>query len=156
MKLFANSPLFRSLMCLNLLVGLSLFGANYWPLPQPLSTEGEQVSASDIADYLGEGDALLAETLERPLFHQNRRPPREVQKVQAPAPVVRKPRFVLQLVGVMGAASSDQTAFLLNTDSQATHTAKIGQIVDGWSVVSVDARTVTLTKDGEQKTLELN
>lgn len=155
MRALWESPFLRLLLILNLFVVGLLFVPGFWPLPQRAASAQADITASDIAEFLGGASHEMDDALARPLFHANRRPPREVQQVVEAAPVIQKPDFTLELVGVMGAAAS-RTAFLMDTSSQQTHTVKVGQIVKGWNITEIEANTVRLSNDLEEKVLSLN
>lgn len=152
---FLESPLVKALLAVNGLMLIVLLVANYWPLPDAPAQSEKEISAEEIAGYLGETRADPRVAIERPIFHINRRPPKPVPVKPKAAPVVRKPAFLLELVGVMGATSGNPTAFLLHTGNQQTHTVRSGQVVDGWTITEIGLDSVRLVKDSEQKTLDL-
>lgn len=155
MRTLWESPALKSLLALNFLVCGLLLAPQFWPLPQRVTTVTAEITASDIAEFLGAATHEMDDALARPIFHTNRRPPQEAQEIVEVAPVVTKPEFTLELVGVMGAAAS-RTAFLMDTSSQQTHTVKVGQVVDGWNIIEIDTNTIRLSNDLEEKVLSLN
>jgi len=158
MQYIMDSPIVKTMLGLNALVLAALFLPALWPLPAIELKKGPEIGAEDIADYLGDGNFQILEAVKRPLFHSNRR-----AAVAAPAKPqvvakseVRVEKFTLELVGIMGANAQSREAFLLDTDSAQTTSAKVGDILNGWSVVEVRQDTVLLSKELEQKTLSLN
>lgn len=156
MNLVIVSPLIRTLSAIAVFAVVVLQLARFWPLPLATMPNNQEISAADIAEYLGDDFSILEVAYERPLFHANRRRP--VEKIAVAAPVVQAPEaeFTLQLVGIMGANEATRTAFLMDSSNQQTHTVKRGQIVAGWSVISIESVSIRLSKDLEEKTLSLD
>lgn len=155
MKYMYDSPLIRTLFIVFIFTCALMLAPMFWPLPQVSAIDSNDVSAADIAEYLGEGTISAKQAFERPLFHKNRRPSIEKAEVIRTEPVVVEDVFSLELVGVMGANADSRTAYLLDTNTQETHAVKRDQIVDGWSIVAVEVNSVILANDAEQKTLSL-
>lgn len=89
----------------------------------------------------------------RPLFSPTRRPPepRTVEaprEVAAPAPirpVVQTGQF--RLIGVV-IEEGDQVALLRDQKSRSLVKAKTGEVISGWTVRTIEARSVSLIQDG--------
>ncbi|CAN0286895.1 unnamed protein product [Ectocarpus sp. 13 AM-2016] len=130
----------------------------FWPLPNAELIDDREITAADIADYLGESRTEVSEAIERPLFHKNRRAAlaAAVTEVAEEAPVAPIDVFTLELVGIMGTNSALRTAFLLDAQSGQTHAVKTDQILNGWSIVEITPDSVFLMKGLEQKMLSLN
>ncbi len=157
MQYILDSPIVKTMLGFNALVLAVLFLPALWPLPAIELIKGPEIGAEDIADYLGDGNFQISEAVKRPLFHSNRRPAVAAAKPQIAAkPEVLVEKFTLELVGIMGATAQSRTAFLLDTDSTQTTSAKVGDILNGWSVVEISLDTILLNKELEQKTLSLN
>lgn len=158
MKQVFDSPLIRLIASVNTVLLLLLLVPLFWPLPSANVGAGGEITAADIADYLGESEIVVSEALERPLFHANRRQAvaEEAAPIVVAAPVQQEEVFTLELVGVMGATASQRTAFLSDTASATTHTVRQGGAVAGWTIDEIGSASVTLSKAGQTKTLSMN
>lgn len=153
-----DSPILRMLTVLNVIALALLSAPLFWPMPIAQTSADPYISAADIAGYLGETPLVIAEATDRPLFHANRRRPvaEVVEQVAVAQPVVQQEVFTLELVGVMGATADSRTAFILDAASAETYSVRVGGFVNDWSVTAIDASSVSLNRDGQQKTLSMN
>ena len=102
----------------------------------------------------------LAQTRDRPLFSPNRRPPpahaeappAQATAVAEPKPVADEPP-PFDLVGVV---VGDNTRFvLLASRSGAVSRLRAGDERDGWRVGEISIRSVSLERDGHERSLAL-
>jgi hypothetical protein len=94
--------------------------------------------------------AVLSETTSRPLFIASRRPAPLIAKVKASAEPPRPRRLVgYRLTGIV--RSSTQRLILL-TEEKSGRVVEVheGEKVDGWSLMSIDAEHVRLSRDGHE------
>jgi hypothetical protein len=104
----------------------------------------------------------LSVTRERPLFSSSRRPPPLAAPPAITPVMVRQPvkppepgRPVVSLVGTI-IGIDDQIGVLLDTETHSVVRLRVGEDHRGWILRLIEAREVTLVKDGEQAvTLEL-
>ena len=87
--------------------------------------------------YIAPSPELIADIDARPLFSAQRKPLADAQAGAAAA----NTDFVL--VGVI-MGSERAVALLRNKNTQATVSAAVGDLIDGWRVARIDATTVTL------------
>ncbi|HCU89480.1 MAG TPA: hypothetical protein DGR97_06045 [Gammaproteobacteria bacterium] len=105
---------------------------------------------TSIADY--------SEILKRPLFDSSRRPKEEVfddsiDKVHR-SPVALAPKQDLLLIGII-IVGGDQIALLQTKGSRAIERVQVGDLIEGWLVVSLSKSTVTMKRGKEIKALEI-
>jgi hypothetical protein len=105
--------------------------------------------------------ATLSVTRERPIFSASRRPPpppaatATIAKAPPPPPPKREPeRPALSLVGTV-AAATDSIAIFVDPASKAAMRLKLGEAYQGWKLLDVHGREVTLIKDAQTFVLNL-
>ena len=104
--------------------------------------------------------ATLSSTGERPIFSPSRRPPPPavapvpVAKAPPPPPPARVERPQLSLLGTV--ISDDQRiGIFVDSSTRAALRLRIGEVYQGWTLSSVEAREVTLERDHETTRLSL-
>jgi len=116
---------------------------------------GESAVRSDARKSLAE----YRETLERPLFAKERRPPRapEPAPVEKPAETTDEPTnpVPLRLTGVLDAASGGRRALIVSPDEPFGKWLIEGAEIDGWRLVSIKRRSVQITGGGQLKQLDM-
>ena len=155
MKQLITSPLIRGMTSA---VGFSVvLLALSMLLPLPGHGGREKINEHD-RDVLIAGsdqDLETAAILERPIFHENRRKPKAIvvqAEPAAPPPPIEAPYV---LVGIMGAADSNRTAYLQHKSSGETAAVKAGELVGEWRVDSVGQNFVTVVFGNERRVLQL-
>ncbi len=101
--------------------------------------------------------ATLAQTRERPIFSQTRRPVRAVVSApaaKAPSPTPRTEKPQLSLIGTVVGEDTSLGVFI-NSETRASLRLRIGDDFQGWKLGSVQGRKVTLTHDGQSAILSL-
>lgn len=153
-----ESPIVRTLAGANIALLLLMIVPMLSPLPEASKTNVDSIGVTDIADYFGRPEVAMSAAIDRPIFHANRRPAvaRPEQAAPVAQPVQQEERLTLELVGIMGMTAEQRTAFLQDASSATTHAVKAGQILQGWTVVSIEADTVTLSKGPQERILSLN
>ena len=98
----------------------------------------------------------LKETVARPLFAPDRRPPRK------PKPVVKrqpppKPRIKKNYFRLLGVVRGEQGTIALLSDKRDGRYFRVGpgDYIDGWSIIRVDAEQVTMSHKSKTVTLSL-
>lgn len=89
----------------------------------------------------------LTQTIERPLFAPNRRPPVKAVRVRkkppAPPPRAKVKRNPFKLLGVVG--GGDGKIALLRDQRTGRHVrVESGDLIDGWQVEAIDTASVTI------------
>jgi general secretion pathway protein N len=107
--------------------------------------------------------SALTATRERPLFAPTRRPPQPPVKAEAlppppppPPPPAEPEKPQLTLVGTVTVTGEPQNIAVVR--DQATNRLvrlHVGEEVSGWSLRSVDSRTMTVAKNSQTVTLSL-
>ena len=102
-------------------------------------------------------EALTA-TRERPLFAPTRRPP--PAPVEAPPPEPRAAPVVAAApppFDLIGAAVGNGAGFALlrNRTTKEIYAVRAGDDAEGWRILAIDPRSVTLERDGRLKSLAL-
>ncbi|MCB1810952.1 MAG: hypothetical protein KDK04_04405 [Candidatus Competibacteraceae bacterium] len=100
--------------------------------------------------------AQYAETVERPLFYPERRPPKpEPEPVALPEPPAPPPEeSEITLIGVLITPQST-TAMVRVENAEKTDLLKIGDKVETWQLAEIKTESVVLRKGGETKELTL-
>lgn len=155
MKLM-NSPLLRTLICMNVFLVFGLFLAQFVPLPDIERDDRSSSLNASLSEGLKPVSIDTATILARPLFHQNRRPPVPVAEAVAPQVIREKLVAPYALVGVMGASENQRTAYLQHTQTNETVVAKVGDTVGVWAVDTVGTNFITLVFEDERQVIELN
>ncbi len=99
---------------------------------------------------------LYSETVERPVFYPERRPPEPEPEVavQTPPPPPPEPDVELTLVGVM--LTEEGTAVLIRQeDTREVARLGLGEEVADWRLEQVRPQQVTLSQDGRTRELML-
>lgn len=133
------------------LAGLAAFP---WVFPRavPKATQPSPVAAKPAAvnPWVIPDLAVLSATTSRPLFSASRRPAPPIAKVKAAAEPPKARRLVgYRLTGIV--RSSTQRLILL-TEEKSGRVVEVheGEKVDGWSLMSIDAEHVRLSRDGHE------
>lgn len=91
--------------------------------------------------------------VERPLFSPSRRKPQDDAPVEDMQVVEASDTFDVKLLGIISSPVGS-VARVAETDG-TVHSLKRGDVFKGWAVVQIDFRTITFSKDDDQKTLAL-
>jgi hypothetical protein len=137
-------------------------GAAWWvvsspidvsPLPPPVATGSR--GTPELARTAGRAGAAdtLRETVARPLFSPDRRPPQvEAAPVAAPAAPPVAETVELRLVGTMRAGTGWRA---LLRDAATSDWVGVGGSIGGWRVAEIDAEHVVLEGQGRRMELSL-
>lgn len=155
MKLL-NSRLLPLLLAANAVTLLAWLSPYLVPLPSDTEAVKAYSNQQELLNGLRGVETDPTVALERPIFHQNRRPPVAEVKVAAPAAPKQRLEAPYSLAGVVGASEASRKAYLSGTQDGQTHVVKPGDVVGGWSVETIGTNFVTLSLDGERRVLELN
>lgn len=149
-----SSPLLLSFLCLNGFLLLVLLVPQIWPLPAIDEESRDRREAELIASQEVTKDNVIAQILERPLFHLNRRQP--VEREEAPVEVVEEKRIEApyDLVGLMG-AGADKTAYIQHKNTGETLAVSAGSSAGAWIVEAIGDDHLTLILDGERRVIQL-
>ena len=142
------------MLVLTLFCFLLLFVPYVVPLP---NGENESRSVADI-----DRESMVAEqnrsdftkTFARPLFHVNRQKEKPALQRKQVAPVVRVAKLPFLLIGVVGADSSNLTAYIQNENTQETLSVKEGQVLGVWKVEKIRQSSVTFVNGNIRKVVE--
>jgi hypothetical protein len=150
-----GSPLISSLIVLNVFALIFLGGPYFLPLPDIDKFGSRDQSVIDAFGRKPTDSPDVQIAIRRPLFHENRRRPVApvVAPVQQQATV--KPDAPFKLVGILGGRDNNRTAYLQNLNSSETVSAKVGDILEQWTVDTIGTNFVTLVYGDERKILEL-
>ena len=119
------------------------------------SSNGVGVSNENPLSFLRAGN--LRETVERPLFAPNRRPPQKRRiVVKAPAPVIKakKKRNTYKLLGIIR-TQERSIALLAGEKNGLNFRVETGDLIDGWYVKRVKAKQIILEQNHEQVVLSI-
>lgn len=102
----------------------------------------------------------LAATRERPLFRPSRRAAAPPMPPAAPPPAAPPPPTAaeqprLTLTGIVVSSSGVGSVVLFDETDRTFATVKLGQNRRGWALRSIDGRTVTLAKQGQNVKLAI-
>lgn len=122
-----------------------------WQPPQPVAPElGSEAAALPEAKPMDTG--LFVATLDRPLFSPSRRPvppaPKEAQTKTAPDPLAN-----VHLYGIYS-TEGGPGGMLARIDGKVRRVA-LNENLGGWTLKSVQEREATLTRDGEERVIQL-
>ena len=150
------SSLARTMIFCNVAAFFLLALPYFWPLPgeqsRPVKLE-EKVIEAETSQVT---EINVASVLERPLFQLNRRRAKSAPKPEVKAPVTRERQITpYELVGVVGSKDSQRKAYLYNKNSQQTVSISVGQDLDGWIVMEISDRMITLGLGEKRRSLEL-
>ena len=99
--------------------------------------------------------AQYRETVERPLFYPERRPPKEAPPpAPSPEPVVEEEEREMTLIGVLITPKST-TAMVKVVDEEKTDLLKVGDKVESWQLAEIKPDSILLKKGKETKELAL-
>jgi hypothetical protein len=102
----------------------------------------------------------LSTTHERPIFSPSRRPPPPVvapvivAKAPPPPPPARVEHPQLSLLGTV-ISDEQRIGIFVDSSTKATLRLRIGEVYQGWTLSSIEAREVTLERDHETTRLSL-
>lgn len=106
--------------------------------------------------------STLSATRERPIFSPSRRPPPDAQASEPPPEEPEVPSSESAPEGppdlrLVGTVTGPDQGFALFQEAQSDHVFRLrtGEEHEGWTLQSVQARGVTLSKDGVDATLTL-
>jgi len=129
--------------------------------PRPAVTAGPVEEQVPAATFSLPALDQFKETLERPLFADNRRPPavpepRVADQTEAPK-IVASPRHSTAglVLSAIVMAGDDRVALLRARKSGAARRLRVGERIDGWRVESIAPGAVVLSLKDERKTLAL-
>lgn len=150
-----QSPLIGTLSLSTFLVFVLLLSVRIWPLPNSVDEDASTPSSEGDQRTIVRRQAELNIALARPIFHQNRRPPqaREAEQVQIAEPKRAEAPYLL--VGIVGTADDNRSAYILNQETQETVAAIIGQQLGAWKVDTIGTNFVTLTLGEERRVIQL-
>lgn len=89
--------------------------------------------------------------LDRPLFSSTRRPPPPPPPPQADVPKVDS----LSTATLSGLFSGDGVGGIIINIGGKHRRARLNEVIDGWTVSSIEGRAVTFTRGGESRVLQL-
>jgi len=127
------------------------------PLESPddllLAQAEEPADLPQLREFRPDPFEVYAESLERPLFEQSRRPP-AVASPEQPAPDAAAPVLSATLTGVMFSGTG---SVALVTEVGASSPVRIseGEQLNGWTLVEIRPDNVTFQQAGDSVTLEL-
>ncbi len=133
------------------------------PLAPPPEEPGLPNADPDagLASILADSGRTYPETLARPLFRPDRRPPAEpglksekVPEAASSAPAEPLPA-ALELVGVMTGGGWRSRALIRSGDAPAGTWVEVGSRFGAWRVTRIDAASVTLEARGRTQNLPL-
>ncbi len=148
------------------MAGFSLTGA-IAQAPPAAESHDSTAQASPLRERLPGANPLwgvplssLTATNERPIFSPSRRPPAPpappIAAAEAPPPPSPPPPEPCPFTLVGTALGEPQNvAVLLNQTTRSVIRLHVGEMASGWSLRSVDMRTMTLEKDSQVVTLAL-
>jgi hypothetical protein len=104
--------------------------------------------------------AQLSATRERPIFSPSRRPPPSAvaaETATVKAPVVRKKEPEAPQLALVGTIASDQEGFgiFLDQSTKGALRLKVGEDYQGWKLLAIRGREVTMEKDQQAAVLTL-
>jgi len=129
--------------------------------PLPAVTAGPVDEQAPAATFSLPALDQFKQTLERPLFADNRQPPaapepRVADQTEAPKIVASPRRSTAGLVlSAIVMAGDDRVALLRARKSGAARRLRVGERIDGWRVESIGPGAVVLSLRDERKTLAL-
>ena len=152
------------------LVALGLGALNYWQANAPIDTSPVAVDSSGgpsppkpvpAVEPPAELRSLndLAETLARPLFRKDRRPPPSTpQKTTLPAPEPAAPLASadsLRLIGMMRSGTAAGRALIRVAGNPQALWVDTGGEVGGWKIGRIEADRVLIERNGDKAELKL-
>lgn len=153
-----HDPLTRSLLLLSGFLLVALLVPSLWPLPyQATSSQTRREMNTTISNNAWE-PVESDEILSRPLFRSDRKQYVPVAN-RARTPVrgrTRVEKAPFRIAGLLGASASDLTVYMQHIQTQATVSAKVGGVIDGWQVISITQQSVVLEKNGNRQTLRVS
>lgn len=152
---FLQIPLARTLFAFAILACLPLGSAHFIPLPTLDDDERLQDAIETEEELMMVESRSIQGVISAPLFHENReRAKPRPRNAPAPAPVPVQRTLSYSLSGVLGSGDS-RTAYLLNTATGETVTARAGDQHADIEIVRVEADRVIVIFDGEEKEIAL-
>lgn len=145
-----------------------LVGLNWWlatapidtsPIvPEPL-TEVAATAEVPATSHIMPSLPTLSETLSRPLFRSDRRPPTaKVTPVNTTADAGAAPApsaDALRLVGMMRSGTSARRALIRVTGTPNAAWVEQGSEIGGWVIATINEDTVSLERNGDKAVLKL-
>jgi hypothetical protein len=155
----------RPLLMTALLGGIGILCLLNWHLYStavdisPLTPPTRQVDAKEAKDIelataLDDKPLIVfEETVQRPLFHADRKPIERKEVVEAPAPASLNTG--MQLVGIVKSADAPGRALIRFAGEPIGKWVPEGETVNGWHLASVKTSSVVLEGNGQSQELRL-
>ncbi len=142
---------------------------NWWQASTPVDTSPITPAASEANETVVNADAAtgngvpplteLTETLRRPLFRSDRRPPAakpaDLNTPTAVEPTLETAADQLRLVGMMRSGSSARRALIRVTGLPTAAWVEVGGDVGGWTVGKIETDRVFIERNGDKAELKL-
>ncbi len=123
----------------------------HWAEPAPITNDYLQMLPVLPARQQVDTNRFLA-LLERPLFQLSRRPP---PPPPPPAPVVQEVVDALSTAQLSGVVVGNGTASAIITIAGKGRRVRLNEAVDGWTLQSIQGRSVTFAGGGQTRVLQL-
>lgn len=150
-----GSPLLLTLLAGTILSLMATLLPHVLPLPVLVDPWAEQAVAGSADSTSNVQAAEIERALERPIFHDNRRPAQEQQAAPQAVQTVLKVEAPFILVGIMGNASRGRSAYLQNKDTDETVNVTEGAQAGNWTVDTIGENFVTLIMGDEREVIQL-
>jgi hypothetical protein len=131
----------------------------FLPLPGADIDARSNSSLFDQTQDVRSENIKMKAALARPLFHENRRPPRPAPKHVAAKPILAAPTapdLPFTLAGIVTSGDNNFKAYLQNTRTAETIVIESGDSAGEWSVKIISAQSVTLEAGTFSHILKLN
>lgn len=123
-----------------------------WTPPPGLRPDPSTLAVADAQIRTQAGAVAESSALERPLFAVTRRPAEATPKIAEKAPEGVRTLDELRAVGLIGAASG---GVLLVRNEGRVRRVVVGEQIEGWTLVAVEARGARLVRGDEVRELLL-
>jgi hypothetical protein len=128
--------------------------------PPGASNEAALAAAGDMPPApSAAATAAFPETLARPLFRSNRRPPAAKPDEARTAAKTAKPAVALptdlKLIGIVKEKGQAERALIRSGASADGQWLQVGQIVEGWRLARIDDSGIVFEANGEERNLSL-
>lgn len=150
-----GSPLLLTLLTGTVLSLIATLLPHVLPLPSEDDPAREQARNGSTESASNVQIAVMAQALERPIFHENRRPAQEQKAAPQAVQPVLKVEAPFILVGIMGNASRGRSAYLQNKDTDETVNVTEGAQAGNWTVDTIGENFVTLIMGDEREIIQL-
>lgn len=122
----------------------------HWDAPPPHLTDFAGMLPALPGPALADTGQFMA-MLDRPLFSSSRRPPPPPPPPQAEAPPVDN----LAAASVSGLFYGDGVGGIIINIGGKHRRVRLNEVIEGWTVKTIEGRAVTLVRGGEQRVLQL-